>query len=106
MANSVEVDPAQLKVAALTSESIQQRIQQSLTRLQSTLTSDGTPWGNDSFGKKFAEGDQGYLVASENLTAGLTQMSSTFGDFAKGQREAADGLTAMDQNNQQGFGNP
>jgi hypothetical protein len=45
VADHIEVDPAQLKTAAQISESIQQRIQQSLTSLQSTLTGDGTPVG-------------------------------------------------------------
>jgi hypothetical protein len=33
-------------------------------------------------------------------------MSSTFGDIAKGQREAADELTAMEQDNGRSFRNP
>ncbi|WP_157513921.1 hypothetical protein [Nocardia concava] len=63
----------------------------------------GTPWGNDSLGRQFAEGDQGYKASMKNIVEGARNMAGTFGNFSKTQQESADKLGSMDQANREGF---
>ncbi|MEC3955050.1 hypothetical protein VMT65_18560 [Nocardia sp. CDC153] len=63
----------------------------------------GTPWGNDSLGRQFANGDQGYLASKKNIIEGATNMAGTFGNFSTSQQESADKLGSMDQANGEGF---
>ncbi|WP_433654586.1 hypothetical protein ACQPW1_28005 [Nocardia sp. CA-128927] len=99
MARKVEVDTNQLRHAAGECDQIHDSISRTLGTLRSAVSGAGAPWGKDSFGKKFADGDKGYLVARENLLAGVEQMATTFGDYGKGQRDAADKMDAMEAGN-------
>ncbi|MFI6216691.1 type VII secretion target [Nocardia brasiliensis] len=99
VADKVEVDTNQLRRAAGDCDRIHDSISATLGTLRTTVAGSGTPWGKDSFGNKFAQGDKGYLAARENLLAAIDQMSTTFADYATGQRNAADQMDAMDAAN-------
>ena len=53
-----------------------------------------TPWA-----KGFADGENGYLKSSDNIVKGARNMSGTFGNFSKGQQDALELLTRMDDGN-------
>ncbi len=93
---SVEINPDQLRTAASDCDRIHGSIVTALRNLQSAVDAEQAPWGNDSFGKKFADGDKGYLAVSKNLLDGINDLATTFGTFASGQREAADELNNAD----------
>lgn len=103
MADKVEVDTQQLRRAAGDCDRIHDSITRTLGTLRATVGGSGTPWGNDSFGSKFAQGEKGYLAARENLLAAIDQMATTIGDYGTGQRKAADDLDAMEAGNTGGF---
>ncbi|GAB2562191.1 hypothetical protein [Nocardia heshunensis] len=63
----------------------------------------GTPWGNDSLGNQFANGDQGYLASKDNIVKGATNMAGTFANFSKSQKDSADKLEATEEANRQAF---
>ncbi|MFE3188748.1 hypothetical protein ACFXHA_07035 [Nocardia sp. NPDC059240] len=63
----------------------------------------GEPWGNDSLGKQFADGEQGYLASRKNIVEGATNMAGTFGNFSKGQQDSAAQLEQMERDNADGF---
>ncbi len=96
---SVEINPGQLRTAAADCDRIHGAINDALTQLQSVLNAKGKPWGDDSFGHKFANGDKGYIAVSQNLLSGIGDLAGTFGSFASGQRQAADELSAADTGN-------
>ncbi|MEU7141967.1 type VII secretion target [Nocardia sp. NPDC046473] len=103
MAGNVEVDTNQLRHAAGECDGIHDSITHTLTTLRGVVSGASTPWGKDSFGKKFADGDKGYRAARENLLAAIDQMATTFGGYADGQRSAADRMDAMEVGNTNGF---
>ncbi|CAM4052231.1 hypothetical protein NONI108955_06310 [Nocardia ninae] len=56
MARKVEVDTNQLRHAATGCDHIHDTIARTLGTLRATVNGSGTPWGNDNFGNKFAQG--------------------------------------------------
>ncbi|WP_069161915.1 hypothetical protein [Nocardia altamirensis] len=101
MVNEVSVNPDQLRAAAELSAGIEQRIDYTMQRLQTSLIAAGTAWGKDGFGDKFATG---YLPARENLTKGAETMAKTFGAIADGQVKAAAHLDGQEHYNTKVFG--
>ncbi|MEV6560972.1 WXG100 family type VII secretion target [Nocardia sp. NPDC051756] len=99
-----EVDTHQLRTAANHAAGIHDRIDGVLATLESKLGATGTPWGKDSFGKKFADGEKGYLAARNNLLQGIGGISGTFGAIADGQRDAAGLIDGQESNNTNSFG--
>lgn len=89
MAGQIELDPTKLKAAAERSKSIADAVRTARTILVQTLTINGNPWGSDSFGDKFAKGDQGYVAARDGLLVGMTDLAGTFEQIYKGQVGAA-----------------
>ncbi|MGF6882745.1 uncharacterized protein YukE [Nocardia sp. GAS34] len=89
MAGQIELDPTELKAAAERSKSIADAIGTARTALLQTLTANGSPWGSDSFGGKFAKGDQGYVAARDSLLAGMANLAGTFEQIYQGQVDAA-----------------
>lgn len=92
----IEIHPDRLRTAANDSSAIKDNIAQVLATLQSSLNAKGSPWGNDSFGHKFANGDKGYVAVSKNVLSAVSDMSTTFDSIAQGQVQAADELSATD----------
>jgi len=94
--SSIQINPGQLRTAAQDSSAVKDNIAQVLATLQSSLNAKGSPWGKDSFGNKFANGDKGYIAASKNVLSAVSDMGTTFDYIAQGQVQAADQLTAAD----------
>ncbi|GAA5067095.1 hypothetical protein [Nocardia callitridis] len=103
MAEEISVDTGKLRGAAAISGGVGDRIGAILTELEGVTGGDGTPWGNDSFGKKFADGANGYVAARENLTGAVGGMAKTFNDIEAGQSDAANELEVGEIDNQGGF---
>ncbi|MEC3955055.1 hypothetical protein VMT65_18585 [Nocardia sp. CDC153] len=64
----------------------------------------GEPWGGDSLGSQFANGEQGYLASKKNIVDGTKNMAGTFGNFSKSQQDSADELEKTEQANAEAFG--
>ncbi|MFI1465322.1 hypothetical protein [Nocardia carnea] len=103
MADRIEVDPDKLDIAADSTEalgesilSIGERLRNDLAGLEDESTSQ--PWGDDSMGSKFINGDNenGYGSSKPNLLDGVDAIGGTFTSFAVGQRDAANQLRTMD----------
>jgi len=88
----VHVDPELLRQAATKTQGVSDRISNALTTLKSSTDGLGTPWGDDEYGKQFADGkaNNGYLAALStlhNIVSGLVDHS---GSHAEGQHSSAD----------------
>jgi len=94
--SSIQINPGLLRTAAQDSSAIKDNIAQVLATLQSSLNAKGSPWGKDSFGDKFANGDKGYVASSKNVLSAVSDMGTTFDSIAQGQVQAADELSAAD----------
>ncbi|MGC4994602.1 hypothetical protein [Nocardia salmonicida] len=56
-----------------------------LNTLATTVESNGSEtWGDDSYGKQFADGDTGYRSSRSNLLSGGRDMAETVGEFGTG----------------------
>ncbi|MER8187917.1 hypothetical protein [Kitasatospora sp. NPDC094015] len=90
-----KVDPAQYMAAVSPLLAAADQLSQLVTGLTSFLdhTQSTAPWGNDESGKKFAEGEKGYLKYSTETQKGLKGMPDAV-------RYIADGLKAMAENYQ------
>ncbi|WP_371493927.1 hypothetical protein OG871_02570 [Kitasatospora sp. NBC_00374] len=89
------VDPAQYQAAVAPVLAAADQLSELVTGLTAFLdhTQSTAPWGNDESGKKFAEGEKGYLKYSTETLKGLKGMPDAV-------RYVADGLKAMAQNYQ------
>ncbi|MFB8002136.1 hypothetical protein [Nocardia sp. NPDC056000] len=92
-----------LRTASSKTGAVRDGIDKIVDTLVSATEGRGEPWGNDTMGSGFANGDNGYLKSSGNIISGARNMSGTFGNFSKGQKEALDLLTTMDDGNGNGF---
>lgn len=109
MADRIEVDPEKLKAAAQITQDLADRVRGVADRLRGTLSGSESdagnrPWGDDSMGKKFSEGDKGYKGARKNLLDGTDAMAATLHDFAEGQRNAAAVMHGVDGQSGSEFG--
>lgn len=104
MVDRVEVDPDQLERAAELTQELADSVHGVGERLRGRLDgledeSSSQPWGNDSFGEKFVNGqnNDGYGTSKPNLLEGVDGISDTFGAFATGQRDGVGQLRSMDE---------
>ncbi|MRH92519.1 hypothetical protein GFY24_34730 [Nocardia sp. SYP-A9097] len=104
MASKVGASTSELRGAAGKMDQLNVRLTGILNRLESSLSAKGDAWGNDSYGATFAEGDQGYKAAHENLKTGFTHLATTFKSYSDGQHDAATLLDGIEQRNRRGFG--
>jgi hypothetical protein len=75
------------------------------TQLTSFLTSmeSNAPWGNDESGKKFSEGDKGYLHYSKQSQDGVKSLAQALQGVADNLKTMADGYDNSEQTNTGGF---
>lgn len=124
MAQVITVDSAAgLRAAATEMDDVYEAVSHTVTTLYETLTRLGDPisavpsatsgsgsatvvsatgsprppWANDATGRKFATGDSGYVAMSVDLLQGGFDLAQTLTEFAKGMRQAADGLQGADE---------
>ncbi|MCX5207782.1 hypothetical protein OG689_00345 [Kitasatospora sp. NBC_00240] len=88
-----QIDPEQYSAAIGPILAASDQLAQLVTGLTAYLdhTQSAAPWGNDESGKKFAEGEKGYLTYSTGTLKGLKGMPEAV-------RFIADGLKAMTEN--------
>ncbi|WP_330183408.1 hypothetical protein OHB26_07000 [Nocardia sp. NBC_01503] len=88
-----------LRTASNKTGAVRDGIDTIIDTLITTTNGRGEPWGNDTMGKGFADGDNGYVKSSGNIIDGARNMSGTFANFSKGQKDALELLTRMDDGN-------
>ncbi|WP_327143719.1 hypothetical protein [Nocardia sp. NBC_01327] len=103
MADRLKAYSDLLTTAAAKTGAVRDSIDTVVKTLTASADGRGEPWGNDSLGKNFADGANGYLKSRENIIDGANNMAGTFDNFSKGQTDAAAQLTSMDQGNSDGF---
>ncbi|WP_433195544.1 hypothetical protein ACQP1G_41685 [Nocardia sp. CA-107356] len=103
MSDKLRHDADLFEKAAERTSAVRDRVNSVLSTLDSALTGRGAPWGNDKLGAQFAEGDQGYLVAREKMSANIKTTATNFDNFYSGQTKTAKELRRMDTSNGDGF---
>ncbi|GAB0106450.1 hypothetical protein JMUB6875_54350 [Nocardia sp. JMUB6875] len=103
MSGRLEAYEDLLTTAAGKTDKVRDGVEKVVSTLVSAAEGRGEPWGNDTLGGNFANGDQGYLASKKNILEGAGNMAGTFGNFSDGQRKAAEELKKMDHGNGEGF---
>ncbi|WP_054811325.1 hypothetical protein [Nocardia arizonensis] len=126
MANVIAVDSTtDLHSAAVVMDSVADAIEGAVRVLADTLTTlgdpisvqdngneaskvtargDGTPpWGTDSYGKQFAQGDAGYVKLGVGLLQGGFDLAHTLSEFATGMGRAAGDVRRSEDEASAGF---
>ena len=93
--DTVSVNPDGLNDAASQFANIADTTQQLLNTLKSSTSSEGQPWGDDSAGKKFADGDKGYLANAGNA---INSLASLVGVFQQNATNLQDTVKTFEQN--------
>ncbi|MGV9614049.1 hypothetical protein [Nocardia xishanensis] len=72
--------------------------------LSEAIGSYGTEtWGKDSYGKEFADGENGYRSSRNNLLSGGREMVQTVEDFGNGLIQVANTSESADFGNSSAF---
>ncbi|MFD4405904.1 hypothetical protein ACFWPH_24405 [Nocardia sp. NPDC058499] len=103
---NVEYDEDAFRGAAAKTGAVRDKIQGVVDTLQTSIASRGAPWGTDSLGDTFANGQNGnpgYTTARDNLIEGAENVAGTFDSFHDGQVESADLLRDMEDGNRDGL---
>lgn len=75
-----------------------------LNTLSTTVGANGAEtWGDDSYGKQFADGKNGYIGSRSNLLKGGHDMSETIGEFGTGLIDASNTATKTEYGNTSAF---
>jgi hypothetical protein len=97
VADKVQVNPDQLTKAGNKMLAVQQKMNNIITTLDNAVGEAGTEtWGNDSFGKGFADGDNGYIASRKQLISGGHDMATSLTQFGNGMIDAAHTMSAAD----------
>ncbi len=92
---SLEVDTDALSAAGTNFENLSSTVASIISNLTAETDALGTPWGNDSLGKKFADGSNGYLSAKDSLlgaSGALPSYQSILNEYGSTVVSAADGF--------------
>ncbi|MEU1985389.1 hypothetical protein [Nocardia sp. NPDC019395] len=103
---NVEYNEQAFRRAGAKTGAVRDKIQGVIDTLESSIASRGAPWGTDTLGDTFANGQNGnpgYTTARDNLVEGAGNVAGTFGSFHDGQIESADLLRDMEDGNRDGL---
>lgn len=106
MAEKLEYDSGLFHDAADATGRARDRINGIIGRLVSSADGRGAPWGGDTIGMSFANGQDGaggYLLSRTNLVTGSQNVAGSLDSFSDGQRDSARLLERMEQGNVTGF---
>ncbi|MFC6600057.1 WXG100 family type VII secretion target [Kitasatospora paranensis] len=93
-----QVDPEQYRSAVSPVLAASEQVRSLYTSLSAFLTSleAQKPWGDDESGKKFAEGDKGYLKYSKDTLDVIKGLPEALKGIADGLKAMADGYEGAD----------
>jgi uncharacterized protein YukE len=95
--SNIEIDPSWLDKGADDMTTIRGELHSTITTLTTSLAGRGAPWGGDSYGRKFADGADGYQSSAQTLISGANSLEAVFGTFATGLRNAANAVRRNEQ---------
>ncbi|MFC9434959.1 WXG100 family type VII secretion target [Nocardia sp. NPDC057030] len=84
-----QINPDGLRQAAAGFDEVAEQLGKIHETLVQSTEAQGEAWGNDKFGKKFADGPKGYKVGRDNYFKSLTQLAEVAGQNAKNMRDGA-----------------
>ncbi|MFG1793019.1 hypothetical protein [Nocardia sp. NPDC049149] len=97
MASTVHVDTGLLRTdVAPKIDEARASLAKIMTALKGELAAKGVVWGDDKYGRTFADGENGYKSVSKNMVESGDGMAEHLGKFSGSVREAANWLDKQD----------
>ncbi|WP_067695695.1 hypothetical protein [Nocardia jejuensis] len=103
MAGRVNVDPDAIRTAANSAGDLARRLARVADRTRAAVSPGTSGWGDDEFGGKFADGDNGFGSGSGNTATSTESLATTFGNLEAGMRRGAKRLDGMEHGNTESF---
>lgn len=95
MNQPIEMNPDGLRSAAAGFDDVAERLRQLNETVVNYTNNQGEAWGDDKFGRKFANGPKGYEAGRDNCFDALSKLADVLGQNATNLR---DGATTFEQN--------
>ncbi|MFI5715600.1 hypothetical protein [Nocardia sp. NPDC051750] len=105
MADRVDYNDEAFTAAAERTGGVRDRVNGVIDTLTTSINGRGEPWGNDTLGNSFLNGEanDGYSSGKTNLFASARNVAGTMGSFYDGQVESANYLKDMEDGNRDGL---
>ncbi|MGW0183530.1 hypothetical protein [Nocardia sp. NPDC003345] len=105
MGDRVDYNDEAFRAAAERTGGVRDRVQGVIDNLELRINGRGQPWGNDSIGQNFANGqnNDGYRSGKTNLIDSGENVAASLDSFYQGQIESADYLQDMEDGNRDGL---
>ena len=107
MADEIIITPGDLSSAGRQVLDAQTQLQTIVNTLSNGVSRYGEEtWGNDSYGRDFADdskGNPGYISSRTNLLKGGSDMATAIGEFGTGMTTAASNASTGEDNSSSSF---
>lgn len=91
MAETIVISPGEVRAGGNELLAAKADLDAVLATLRTVVAANGTEtWGDDSYGRQFADGKTGYRSSRTNLLDGVREFATTIGEFGTGLIGAAD----------------
>jgi WXG100 family type VII secretion target len=97
MAESLSVNPNDLRAAAAKLADVSSQMKQVLSSVNAQLAALGSPWGNDSTGDQFANGSSGYLAQVDQVNSTINAGTKALDSVSQSLTTSANSFEHADQ---------
>ncbi len=96
MTDPLHVSPDDLRSTSEHLAAVSTQMKNVLSSLQGLLSHEGEPWGNDSTGRDFADGPNGYLAQKDWVSSSIGAKTQLLDQYAEQLKDTADSLQQQD----------
>jgi uncharacterized protein YukE len=96
MTEPLSVNPSDLRTVAEQMADVSSQMKQVLSSLNTKLSAEGTPWGNDSTGNGFANGPEGYLAQVDWVNSTINAKTQLLDGYSQSMTTSANSFEQQD----------
>src|SRR4051794_34381525 len=89
--------PAELRTVADHLTDVSSQVKDVFRRMNAQLADEGAPWGDDSSGKEFADGAQGYLAQLDWVNGAIAAKTGLLDAYAQSMNKSANAFETYDE---------
>jgi hypothetical protein len=91
------VTPQELRATSEELNEVSSRMKDALSSMRAALAAEGAPWGDDSLGDQFANGDGGFVAQMNHVEESIAAKTDLLDYDAGLLKGAADSFQAQDE---------